>query len=193
VTSLGKRLGLFSARESVGFSIQPYEQLATAYGQAGQDSQARQTAIASRVDRRDYGNLSPAGWIGNWLLDKTIKYGYQNWRAVVLLACAYIAVVVLTVIAQHHHVIVPVGTITGINPAPAATTCATNYPCFYPAIYAVDVVIPVINVHQAAYWGIDGHAHWGWAWEAGISLATVFGWAGATFLIAGMSSLVRQR
>ena len=191
VTGQGKRLGLFSVREWAGFSVQPYEQLASAYRQEGQDSQARQAAIASRIDRRTYGNLSPVGWTGNWLLDKTIKYGYQNWRAVTLLASAYAAVVVLAVIAQHHHVIVPVGTFKGN--APSATHCLSNYPCFYPAIYAVDVVIPVINVHQAAYWGINGHAGLGWAWVGVTSAATVFGWAAATFLIAGMSSLIRQR
>jgi hypothetical protein len=186
-----KQLGLFAFREWAGFTVQPYEQLASAYQQAGQDGQARRAIIASRVDRRKYGNLGVVGWVGNWLLDKTIRYGYQNWRAVGLLAGAYAAVVVLAVLAQHHHVIVPVGTFKGH--APSAIDCTSNYPCFYPAIYAVDVVIPVINVHQAAYWGIDGHARMGWAWVGGLSVATVFGWAAATFRVAGMSSLRRQR
>jgi hypothetical protein len=173
-------------------TTQPYEQLAAVYRQAGQDTQARKVAIARRADLRKYGNLSPYRWFGNWLLDKTIKYGYQTWRAGVGLAAAFVAVWVLSFLAQQHHLMVPVGDIQGMHPVPSATRCTSSYPCFYPAGYAVDTVIPIINVHQAEFWGPNGHAPWGNAWVAGTGIATGLGWALATLLVAGYTGLVRQ-
>jgi hypothetical protein len=175
---------------AAGFASKPYEQLADVYRQAGQDTEARKVAIAMRADLRRYGNLNWYRTAGNWLLDKTIKYGYQAWRAGVALAAVFAAFWVLSVFAQHHHLMVPVGSFTGS--APSAAQCTTSYPCFYPAGYAIDTVIPLINVHQAAYWGPDGNAPWGWAWVAGTWIATGLGWALATLLVAGYTGLVRQ-
>ena len=178
---------------TVVFATQPYEQLADVYRRAGQDAQARKVAIARRADQRKYGNLSPYRWIGNWLLDKTIKYGYQTWRAGAGLATLFVTVWVLSAIAQQHHLMVPVGDIVvGLHPVPSATKCSSNYPCFYPAGYAADTVIPLINVHQAEYWGPDGHAPWGHAWVVGTWIATGLGWALATLLVAGYTGLVRK-
>ncbi len=174
------------------FATQPYEQLAAVCRRAGQDTAARKVAIARRADLRKYGELNPYRKFGNWLLDKTIKYGYQTWRAGVGLVVVFAAFLALSVLGQHQHVIVPVGNTNGLHPVPSATLCTSNYPCFYPAGYTVDTVIPLINVHQADYWGPDGHAAWGWVWVSGSWVATGFGWALATLLVAGYTGLVRQ-
>ena len=71
-----------ASRTAAPIATQPYEQLAAVYRHAGQDKEARRVAIARRSDLRRYGDLSPHARIGNWLLDKSIKYGYQTWRAV---------------------------------------------------------------------------------------------------------------
>jgi hypothetical protein len=175
------------------FATQPYEQLAAVYRHAGQDTEARRAAIARRSDMRKYGNLSSLRRVGNWLLDISIKYGYQTWRAVAGLILLYTIVLVLSILAQHHGLITPVGNVTGLHPAPVATACTSNYPCFYPAGYAIDTVIPIINIHQAAYWGPNGNAPWGWTWVAGTWVATGLGWALATLLIAGYTGLARQQ
>jgi hypothetical protein len=174
--------------DNQAIATQPYEQLAAVYRRAGQDSQARKVAIARRADLRKYGNLSPYRKAGNWLLDKTIKYGYQSWRAGVGLAAVFVIFAWLSVLAQQHHLIVPVGSFKG--PAPSATNCTSSYPCFYPAGYAVDTVIPIINVHQADNWGPDGSAPWGRAFVAVTWIATALGWALATLLVAGYTGLV---
>jgi hypothetical protein len=169
-----------------------YDMLAAVYRRAGQDTQARKVAIARRADLRKYGNLSPYRWFGNWLLDKTIKYGYQTWRAGVGLAAVFVAVWALSFLAQQHHLMVPLGDIGGPHPAPSANHCTSNYPCFYSAGYAIDTVIPIINVHRAEYWGPDGQPTWGETWVAGTWIATGLGWALATLLVAGYTGLVRQ-
>ena len=173
-------------------ATQPYEQLAAVYRHAGQDTEARRVAIVRRSDLRRYGNLSPLNKTGNWLLDKSIKYGYQTWRAVAGLVALYVIVLALSILAQHHDLITPTGNVTGLHPAPAATRCDDNYPCFYPAGYAIDTVIPIINVHQAAYWGANGDAPWGWTWVAGTWIATGLGWALVTLLVAGYTGLARR-
>ena len=174
------------------FATQPYEQLAVVYRQSGQDDQARKVAIARRADLRKYGNLNPYRRFGNWFLDWTIKYGYQTWRAGVGLAAVFVVFLMLSILGQRQHVIVPIGEIEGLHSVPSATQCTSEYPCFYPAGYTVDTVVPIINVHQADYWGPDGHAPWGWVWVGGTWIATGLGWALATLLVAGYTGLVRQ-
>jgi hypothetical protein len=63
------------------FTAQPYKQLADVYRRAGQDDEARAVEIARRRDLRRYGNISWHRKVLNWLLDTTIRYGFQTWRA----------------------------------------------------------------------------------------------------------------
>lgn len=174
------------------FATQPYEQLAAVYRLAGQDTEARKVAIARRADLRKYGNLNPYRKFGNWFLDWSIRYGYQTWRAGVGLVAVFLVFVALSFFAQHHHLMVPVGNTQGLHPVPSATKCTSNYRCFYAVGYAVDTVIPIINVHQAEYWGPYGQVPWGRAWFAGTWIATGLGWALATLLVAGYTGLVRR-
>jgi hypothetical protein len=107
------------------------------------------------------------------------------------LAVVFVAAWGLAVVAQHLGIMVPVGDVEGLHLVPSATACTAAYPCFYPAGYAVDTVIPIINVHQAQYWGPDGNAPW--AWVTGTWIATALGWALSTLLVAGCTGLVRQQ
>jgi hypothetical protein len=138
---------------TTSFATQPYELLANFYQQAGQDTEARAAALARRRDLRRFGHLSWYRRALNWLLDKTIQYGYQTWRAVLALAVVYAAAVTIFWIAQRHgNLIVPLTATASGHQPPSVTQCTSNYPCFYPVGYAIDTVIPIINVHQATYW-----------------------------------------
>jgi hypothetical protein len=194
--SVKQRLGWIRSQyegdKPAAFAAQPYEQLAAMYRQAGQDTEAREVSIARRRDLRKYGNLNWYRRFGNAFLDKTIRYGYQTWRAAAGLAAVFAAFLVLSIIGQHQHVIVPLGDVSGLHPAPTATLCTSNYSCFYPFGYTVDTVVPIINVHQADHWGPDAHAPAGWLWVFGAWGATAAGWALATLLVAGYTGLVRQ-
>jgi hypothetical protein len=181
-----------AASGSPAFATQPYEQLTAVYRRAGQDTQARDVAIARRADLRRYGKLKPYRRFGNWFLDWTIKYGYQTWRAGVGLAVVFLLFWVFSYLAQQDHLMLPVGETEGLHYLPSATKCTSSYPCFYPFGYTIDTVIPLIDVHQAAYWGPDGHAPLGHAWVACTWAATAAGWALATLLVAGYTGLVRQ-
>jgi hypothetical protein len=175
------------------FATQPYEQLANVYEQAGQDSEARTIAIARRRDLRDYGDLSRAGRVGNRLLDILIRFGYETWRAVFALAVVFGVAVAVICIAQHHgNLIVPLKEISGGHAAPTAMHCISPYPCFYPVGYAIDTVIPIINVHQAEFWGPNGQAPWGRGLVVFIWGCIILGWALVTLVVAGYTGLVRK-
>jgi hypothetical protein len=60
------------------FATQPYEQLAAVYWRAGQDTEARKVAIARRRDLRRCGDLTRSRKAVHWLLDVTIRYGYET-------------------------------------------------------------------------------------------------------------------
>ncbi|HEY6275125.1 MAG TPA: hypothetical protein VIX86_02230 [Streptosporangiaceae bacterium] len=175
------------------FATQPYEQLAHVYQQIGQDTEARAIAVARRRDLRRYGNLSWYRRTLNWLLDWTIQYGYQTWRAVLLLAAVYLISVAVFVAAQHHPgLIMPVMDTSHLRPAPTALDCTSTYPCFYPAGYAIDTVIPIINVHQSSYWAPNGGARLGTPLVVFTWVGTLLGWALATLAVAGYTGLVRS-
>jgi hypothetical protein len=181
------------AESPENFATQPYEQLATVYRQAGQDDQAREVAIARRRDLRKYGNLNWYRRFGNRFLDTTIRYGYHTWRAAVALAALFLIYWWLSVLAQQHHLIAWAGDIPGLHFVPSATKCASSYPCFYPFGYTVDTVIPLINVHQADFWGPDASTPWGVAFQVATWIATGLGWALATLLVAGYTGVVRRQ
>ncbi|MGW7719187.1 hypothetical protein ACWGKK_33510 [Streptomyces chartreusis] len=175
------------------FASQPYEQLARVYRQNGQEEEARAVAIARRNDLRSHGSLGPWRKLINWLLDKTIKHGYQPLRAVGLLAAVYILVLLAALAAgQSEGVIVPANDTKDLSPAPTAQHCTGNYPCFYAAGYAVDVVIPLINTQQSDNWRINGDAPWGWAWTAGSWIATGLGWAFSTLAVAAYTGIIKR-
>jgi hypothetical protein len=175
-----------------GFVTQPYEQLSAFYRRTGQDSWARKVAITRRTDLRKYGGLDRPSRIGNWLFDFSIRYGYEPRRAAGGLVIIFISFLIISICAQHHHVIVPVGELVGVHPTPAATRCTSSYPCFNPVGYTIDAVVPIINVHQASNWGFDESAQWGWLWISGSYFLIVLGWAAVTLLVVGYTGLIRR-
>ena len=77
-------------------------------------------------------------------------------------------------------------------PKPTAANCTRNYPCFSPVGYAIDTVIPIVNVHQADYWGPNASAQFGWFFVYASWAGIVLGWALATLTVAGYTNLVRN-
>ena len=175
------------------FTAQPYKQLADVYRRAGQDDEAREVEIARRRDLRRYGNISRHRKILNWVLDATIRYGYQTWRALVGLVALYAIAFAAFLFAQHQQgLIIASNTQAAAHGHPTALQCAASYPCFYPAGYAVDIVFPLINLHQAENWRANGDRSWGWAWVSGTWVATGLGWSLATLVAVGYTGLARR-
>jgi RsiW-degrading membrane proteinase PrsW (M82 family) len=122
----------------------------------------------------------------------TIRYGYQTGRALAGIAALYAVVFLAFWFAQHQGDLIAASNVQ--NPAlyPTALHCVTGYPCFYPAGYAFDLVVPLINIRQADFWQANGHHAFGWAWVLGAWISTALGWFLATLLVVGYSGLARQ-
>lgn len=105
-----------------GYAAQPYQHLAAAYRAAGHDRDARTILIAQRRDQNQRAGLAPSERAWGRLTGITLGYGYQPWRALLLLLATLASAVALSVIGGHHGGLARQPAITG---AGAATACTT--------------------------------------------------------------------
>jgi hypothetical protein len=167
--SARERLG-WLARDRDGYSPQPYEQLAAVYRREGREQDARQVAIARQRARRRA--LSLPGQLWSLLLDVVIGYGYRTWLAGFWLLGWWAVGTLVFAAAYPHHLI------------PAAPDAP--HPAFQPAIYALDVLLPVVDLDQQKFWILQGPARW-FAWASILA-----GWLLATAVVAAVTGAVKR-
>ncbi|MFG2567390.1 oxidoreductase [Streptomyces sp. NPDC048567] len=145
---------------------EPYERLAAVLRSCGEDADAREVLLAKQRRRRE--TLPPAGKLWGYLQDWTVAYGYRPGRAAVWMAVLWAA-----------------GTLAFSRYDPASIKGA-EHPQWNAALYALDLLIPVIDLGQDGYWRMEG----GWQWmAAGLILV---GWILATTVAAGASRMLRR-
>jgi hypothetical protein len=167
--SVRERLGWLT-RDRDGYSPQPYEQLAAVYRREGREQDAREVAIArQRVRRR---TLALPGRLWSLLLDVAIGYGYRTWLAGVWLLGWWAVGTLVFAAAYPHHLI------------PAAPNAP--HPAFQPVIYALDVLLPVVDLNQQEFWIPQGLARW-FAWASILA-----GWLLATAIVAAVTGAVKR-
>jgi hypothetical protein len=165
-----QRLGLLG-RNPRGYSPQPYEQLATVYRRAGRDQDARTVAIAKQRARRQ--TLGPAERLWSLLLDALVGYGYRTWLAVVWLAGLWVVGWAAFDRAHAHHELVLA------KPGEAHSS-------FHGAVYALDTLLPVVDLRQQAVWIPRGWVQW-WA-----SASILAGWVLTTAVVAALTGLLKR-
>lgn len=103
-----------------------------------------------------------------------------------MLLVLYSVVLVMLLLAPNQDTMIkPAKPPSAINPAPTATKCRSSYPCFIPAGYSIDVVIPIIKVGQTENWRINKNTPWGTAYMFGSWFATGWGRVRAVVRPAG--------
>ncbi|MFI6643766.1 oxidoreductase [Streptomyces sp. NPDC050504] len=148
------------------FNPEPYERLAAVLRASGEDADAREVLLAKQRRRRE--TLPPAAKLWGYVQDWTVAYGYKPGRAAVWMAVLWAAGAVAF---SQYDPGTPMG---GGQPERSAP------------LYALDLLIPVIDLGQEAYWRLDG----GWQW---LSTALILlGWILATTVAAGASRLLRR-
>ncbi|MFE6133333.1 oxidoreductase, partial [Streptomyces sp. NPDC056437] len=102
------------------------------------------------------------------LQDWTVAYGYRPGRAALWMAVLWAA-----------------GTVafSQVEPAPIKSG---EHPEWNAPLYALDLLVPVINLGQDGYWLLDGR----WQWAA--AALVLLGWILATTVAAGASRLLRR-
>lgn len=153
-------------RDPTGFALQPYEQLAATYRQHGRDADARTVLLAEQ--RRIRTTLTWPARVWSVLQDLTVGYGYRPARAVWLLAALFAA-----------------GTAVFATWPPQFTGDGAR-PGFQPAIYTLDLLLPVVDFGQEQAFTARGAAQW-----AAVVLVSA-GWLLATTAAAGANRVLRR-
>ncbi|WUL62624.1 oxidoreductase [Streptomyces sp. NBC_00344] len=148
------------------YAPEPYERLASVLRNSGEDADAREVLLAKQRRRRETLPLAAKLW--GYLQDWTVAYGYRPGRAALWMAVLWAA-----------------GTVAFSRYDPAAMN-ADEHPQWNAALYALDLLIPVINLGQDGYWKLSG----GWQWVA--ASLVLLGWILATTIAAGASRLLRR-
>ena len=160
VLSADHRLAWLS-RAYDGYHPQPYEHLAAAYRQFGHDDDERAVLLARHRLRRR--NLRPLARCWGYLEDAAVGYGYRPARALGWL------VGLTALVATLFYITPPLPVEPGKGPP------------FQPVAYALDLILPILDLGQEKSFVPVGATHW-------IALASsLAGWLLATAVIAGIT------
>ncbi|GGO81682.1 hypothetical protein GCM10012280_06530 [Wenjunlia tyrosinilytica] len=148
------------------YSPEPYEQLATALRADGMDEDAREVLLAKQRRRRETLPLAARLW--GYAQDITVAYGYRPGRAAWWMAVLW-----------------AIGSVVfALNPPPELKQ--GEGPNWNPALYALDLLLPVIDLGQDSAWRPSGWEQWA------ATLLVLLGWILATTVAAGASRLLRR-
>jgi hypothetical protein len=176
-------------RRNHDYSPGVYDQLAEVYRRAGQDQDARTVAIAREDDRRRHGQLSLPSRLWNKFLSLTVAHDYEPWRAMLFLIVVIAASTVLFLRPSAEAAMVPT---KAVDPAPAADKCTPGYECFEPWLYSLDVLLPVVDLHQESNWLPSAERPWG-EWCRALTWALIaIGWLLTTALVAAIGTVWRR-
>ncbi|KAA0931734.1 MULTISPECIES: oxidoreductase [Streptomyces] len=148
------------------YSPEPYERLAAVLRNSGEDEEARAVLLAKHRHRRENQPLAAKLW--GHVQDWTVGYGYRPGRAAVWMALLWAAASVAFAHADH---------------PPLKTG---EHPPWNPSLFALDLLLPVIDLGQAGFWQLRG----GWQWLS--TVVIMLGWILVTAVTAGATRLLRR-
>jgi hypothetical protein len=161
------------AKADGAFRPQPYEQLAAVLRREGHDDDARRVAIAKEHARQE--TLRWPGKLLNRFLGATVGYGYKPGQGIWWLAGLFlIDWFVFTWAKENGHL-------------RALREKSERLPEFHVSLYALDHVLPVIELGQRSYWSMTGFFQY---WQTFSDLA---GWLLVTVILGAVTArLVRS-
>ncbi|MER6383181.1 oxidoreductase [Streptomyces sp. NPDC001250] len=154
------------AAATAEYAPEPYERLAAVLRAAGEDEDAREVLLAKQRRRRE--TLPLAGKFWGYVQDWTVAYGYRPGRAAVWMAVLWAAGTLAFAHADHppmNH---------------------DGHPYWSPALFTLDLLLPVIDLGQTGQWQLRGV----WQWLAAAMI--LIGWTLATTVAAGATRLLRR-
>jgi hypothetical protein len=114
-----------------------------------------------------------SGRLWSLLLDGLVGYGYRTWLAGVWLAGFWLVGWAVFDRAHANHELVLA------RPGEA-------HPGFHGAVYALDTLLPVVDLRQQAIWIPQGGVQW-WAWASILA-----GWILTTAVVAALTGLLKR-
>lgn len=183
------RLEWIGRMPATHFAPQPYTQLATVLHSHGAERAASKILMAREKARAQRG--PDPWWFKVWLriLGFTIGYGYQSWRALVILVFLWLlGWGIFSFDGVQRQIARSIDT-TPVASALSPGDVITNPPqlVFHPFLYSLDVLVPVVNLQVEEDWTV----HDGWVWWF-MRAQIVLGWIFSTLAVLGFSGLVRK-
>ncbi|MGW2780895.1 oxidoreductase [Streptomyces populi] len=154
------------AAATAEYAPEPYERLASVLRDSGEDEDAREVLLAKQRRRRETLPLAAKLW--GYAQDWTVAYGYRPGRAALWMAVLWATTSVAFAHAGHQ----------SVN--------GDGHPAWNASLYALDLLLPVIDLGQAGNWQLRG----GWQWTAAV--VVLLGWILATTVAAGATRLLRR-
>jgi hypothetical protein len=166
--------------------------LAAVYTAAGRSGDATKVQIAK--ERRRTGTIQGRNRFATWrrrsahrLWGWATAFGYRPQRAVWLLVALLIAASVFYTWAAGEQALTP----TDRGVAATTSECTTAYECFQPVLYAVDVMVPIVNLGQRDAWTPNPAA--GEAARAVTVTLVLVGWTLTAAFIAAVGQTISRR
>ena len=187
-----------------------YVQLAAVYRQTGDELFARRILIDRYnallrppphwVDQLPKGPRSQAWKLWRWVLRLTIGHGFSPARSLIIGLPLALALSLWLGYAASEDMLVATDetAVTTAEGAPRSSDCDDRYPCVQPVVYALDNLVPIVDLGQRSRWSPD-QSHRGRTWlDDGRWLATatwttsVLGWVLATLVAASFTQIIRR-
>jgi hypothetical protein len=165
--AVAKRLSWLRDNAS-GYQPQLYDQLAEDYRRVGHERSQRCVLIEKQRRRRE--KLPFAGRVWSKIEELLLGYGYRSWQA-------FFPIVALLIVGSCFFALVP----NDVRP-----THHEPRPPLWPALYTVDILLPIINISQREYFVTR---HFGAVLATSLTIAS---WFLLTAIIAGFTGFVRR-
>jgi hypothetical protein len=185
---------------------QPYRQLAHVLRGAGREEGAVQVEVARETALTRYGGMKLATWLWREAFRATIGYGYRPLRALWWILGFVLLGTILFRWGYEVRLITPTEesayhTFVGSGAPPR------HYPAFSSFVYSLENFLPVVDLHQGAYWRPNPYHHpanrkrrlrWGdetlsaRALRCYLWVHILAGWTITPLLFAGLSGLLRS-
>lgn len=176
--------------------VQAYRQLSRVFQSNGHTEDATKLLFAlEKLIRSRETSIHRRLW--NGLLMVTIGFGYQLWRAAVLMVLLIAVGTGVSVIAYRTKLVAP--TDKDANALFISNyRVPAQYPRFSSTIFSIEHSLPGLNLGVSGNWSSNTTADWPnhpwvepairiWFW-----LQTVFGWFLSIFFLAGISGIVKR-
>jgi hypothetical protein len=187
-----------------------YVQLAAVYRSAGDELWARRILIDRYnalldppplwVDQLPRGPRYQAWKLWRWVLRLTIGHGFSPARSLVIALPLAVAMALWLGHAVHEDMLIATDetAVTSASGAPQSSACDDRYPCVQPVVYALDNLVPIVDLGQRSHWSPD-QSHRGSTWlddgrwlAAATWTTSVLGWVLATLVAASFTQIIRR-
>lgn len=168
-----------------GFVAQPYEAMAAALRNAGDDSAARRVEVAKEEHRKEHAQIEIEKWVWYRVIGPIIGYGYSPLEVLNVAAICIAAGAFVFTFGRRAGLIIR-------SKKDGGGADGLYYPRFNPLIYSLETFAPLLKMYTAEYWTINTDRRAGRLMRWYLWAHILLGWMAMSVLIAGMAGLVHK-